>query len=77
MAVACFKIRMMILAVGHEAHRVDEAQRAVEVVESEVLDDALVVFLGRPSRQLGEQLIDLLWFQTVCFRISWMAVLCG
>ena len=34
MAVAGLEIRVVILVVGHEADRVDEAQRVVEVVET-------------------------------------------
>ena len=55
MAVTGLDIRVMIFMIGHEADRVDKAQRVMEVVEFEILDDGLAISAQLPTRHLAQQ----------------------
>src|SRR5690242_1251789 len=75
MAVACFDVRVVILVVGHEAHGIDEAQGAVEILELEILDDGLAVLAQLPARQCAQELGGFLGSERVLLALARLAVL--
>ena len=77
MPVAGFEIRVVVLLVRHEAHRVDEAQRVVEIGEAEILGDRAAVGGQRPAGQGVEQGARLRFAQRVLAALARLAGLTG
>src|SRR5690242_4632114 len=77
MAVTGLQVRVVIFAVGHEADRIDETQRAMEILEAEALDDGLAVVRQPPAGELRQQFLRLVRRDRVFLALARLAVLVG